>query len=276
MASKPTARPACAARRTRRLTPREAAASSAAACASRGRRRWRGGDGLPRPSSGRSACPPSQGRWADALRPAWAIWMPNFLPAEPAAAASTRAQWPASSFVPIEAEVPWVMRPGRSTAVASTTPDRPRTSRAIQVLQVPVAAGPSSAEYWHIGATTMRLGSVSGPIASGENRVAWVMDPYIGRARRPVQVNLFSLRPPKRSPAGHCWPCASMSPTEGIRPMNRKSFLAAAAAGALAFAFGPMTATTASRKGARRPAEHRGRGGGRERLPGRMPASSTP
>ena len=29
---------------------------------------------------------------------------------------------------------------------------------------------PSSAEYWHMGATTMRLGSAMGPSASGEKR----------------------------------------------------------------------------------------------------------
>jgi hypothetical protein len=30
-------------------------------------------------------------------------------------------------------------------------------------------AAPSSAEYWHIGAMTMRLGKVSGPMFNGSN-----------------------------------------------------------------------------------------------------------
>jgi hypothetical protein len=33
-------------------------------------------------------------------------------------------------------------------------------------------AQPSSALYWHIGATTMRLGSSSGPRRNGVNKVA--------------------------------------------------------------------------------------------------------
>src|SRR5688572_9970933 len=65
---------------------------------------------------------------------------------------------------------PWVMRPRRSTPVASTT-----TSAAPEFASMPrcvVCHGlgtPSSAEYWHIGATTMRFASSSWLILYGEN-----------------------------------------------------------------------------------------------------------
>src|SRR3990170_6291201 len=59
---------------------------------------------------------------------------------------------------------PWVMRPSRVTAVFSTTimpaPEQarlPRCTRCQSVIE------PSSAEYWHIGETTMRFGSVMPP-----------------------------------------------------------------------------------------------------------------
>src|SRR5947209_494620 len=63
------------------------------------------------------------------------------------------------------------MRPCRSTWVASTI-----TSPAPQLDSMPRCAMcqsvmlPSSALYWHIGETTMRLGSSIGPSFSGANR----------------------------------------------------------------------------------------------------------
>src|SRR5262245_8798528 len=61
------------------------------------------------------------------------------------------------------------MRPVRSTPVASTTimPARVRAS-CIRCWRCQSVALPSAAEYWHMGDTTMRLGSVTGPSASGE------------------------------------------------------------------------------------------------------------
>src|SRR4026209_2198904 len=60
------------------------------------------------------------------------------------------------------------MRPSRVTLVFSTTnspaPEQamvPRCCRCQSVIE------PSSAEYWHIGDTTMRLGSVMPPRSSG-------------------------------------------------------------------------------------------------------------
>jgi hypothetical protein len=64
------------------------------------------------------------------------------------------------------------MRPRRSTPVASTTTSAaPDMARFIQCCRCQSVALPSSAEYWHIGATTIRLGSGTGPRASGEKRV---------------------------------------------------------------------------------------------------------
>src|SRR5437762_8302954 len=64
------------------------------------------------------------------------------------------------------------MRPSRVTPVASTTsmpgPDSaswPRWMRCQSVI------APSSAEYWHIGETTMRFGSVTPPSWIGVNNL---------------------------------------------------------------------------------------------------------
>jgi len=69
------------------------------------------------------------------------------------------------------------MRPMRSTAVASIT-TRPAREMAscIRCCRCQSVALPSSAEYWHIGATAMRLGSSIGPSASGANK--WVTAGY--------------------------------------------------------------------------------------------------
>src|SRR5262249_42169280 len=67
---------------------------------------------------------------------------------------------------------PWVMRPWRSTWVASTTTrpapefaSMPRWARCQSVAQ------PSTALYWHMGATTMRLSNSTPPSRIGENRM---------------------------------------------------------------------------------------------------------
>ena len=63
------------------------------------------------------------------------------------------------------------MRPSRSTAVASSTimPARPMAS-CIRCWRCQSVALPSPAEYWHMGATAMRLGSSMGPSGRGEKR----------------------------------------------------------------------------------------------------------
>ncbi len=49
-------------------------------------------------SFGPSARPPSQGRCEEALRPAWAIWMPNFVPGSATAFTATSARAMARSL----------------------------------------------------------------------------------------------------------------------------------------------------------------------------------
>ena len=89
-----------------------------------------------------------------------------------AASTGTSAASVASSQSP---RSPAVMRPAGSTAVASMhsmpAPDSARLPRWIMCQAV---AAPSSAEYWHIGETTMRLGSVRPRSANGLNRVLMV------------------------------------------------------------------------------------------------------
>src|SRR5262245_30842354 len=71
-----------------------------------------------------------------------------------------------------------VMRPMRSTAVASTTTMPARaTANCIRCARCQSVALPSSAEYWHIGETAMRLGSVSGPTLRGSKRLGTGLGP---------------------------------------------------------------------------------------------------
>lgn len=66
------------------------------------------------------------------------------------------------------------MRPARSTAVASTiTSPAPLMASVMRcwVCQSG-SAQPSWALYWHMGATAMRLGTLTGPMARGSNRWA--------------------------------------------------------------------------------------------------------
>ena len=68
------------------------------------------------------------------------------------------------------------MRPRRSTSVISTvTMPAPDIASIIQCCRCQSVAEPSSAEYWHIGATAMRFGSSRLPMRIGEKRLA-VMD----------------------------------------------------------------------------------------------------
>ncbi|MNT03072.1 hypothetical protein D3C72_1375910 [compost metagenome] len=62
------------------------------------------------------------------------------------------------------------MRPAASTPVASIT-TRPAPDRAMRPMCWACQGWgtPSMAEYWHMGATTMRFFSVSGPTARGVN-----------------------------------------------------------------------------------------------------------
>ena len=113
------------------------------------------------PSSGASCPPPSHGRRLDALRPAWASWMPRGMGECRRTMSSTprRAASLASLQRPRQSGV---IRPAGSTAVASRirspAPPRARWPRWIRCQSL---ASPSTAEYWHIGETTIRFASVS-------------------------------------------------------------------------------------------------------------------
>src|SRR3979409_314625 len=63
------------------------------------------------------------------------------------------------------------MRPLASTAVASmqNTP-APDSARELICVKCQSLASPSTEEYWHIGATMMRLGSVRPRSVTGENK----------------------------------------------------------------------------------------------------------
>jgi len=135
---------------------------------------WNGsGDGAtvaqPRASSAGSWPPPSHGRFTEALRPAWPSWMPSGIGDQRRTLASTCANAASvpSSHRPRSAQL---MRPRGSTAVASRisrpAPDCARLPRCMACQSL---ARPSSAEYWHIGAMTMRLDRVRGPNEIGEN-----------------------------------------------------------------------------------------------------------
>ncbi len=113
--------------------------------------------------------PPSHGSAADALRPACAIWMPATAPRS-----FTNAAMRASGSMCLsdhKPRQPGVMRPSGDTAVASTmTSPAPPTAREPRWTKCQSFARPSSAEYWHMGETPMRLRNVTERTASGENK----------------------------------------------------------------------------------------------------------
>src|SRR5580704_10586018 len=75
---------------------------------------------------------------------------------------------------------PWVMRPCRSTWVASSTRrPAPEFASMPRWVMCHSLATPSSAEYWHIGATTMRFGSVRSASLIGENKALDIVGPYL-------------------------------------------------------------------------------------------------
>src|SRR5215471_16619087 len=66
---------------------------------------------------------------------------------------------------------PWVIRPNCSTCVASTIKrPAPELASMPRWVKCQSLAQPSSALYWHIGDTTMRLSTSRPANASGENK----------------------------------------------------------------------------------------------------------
>ena len=104
-------------------------------------------------------CPPSQGRRLDALRPAWASWIAS------AALECLRTEamigLSAASHASFQRpRQPAVMRPIASTWVASMQNiAAPESERLLMWVKCQSVAAPSTAEYWHIGETMMRLES---------------------------------------------------------------------------------------------------------------------
>src|SRR3954469_20585858 len=120
--------------------------------------------------SGLSPFPPSHGRCEDALRPAWAIWMPNFAVPMRLQFAITRVSAASQSSEEMPTQ-PWVMRPRLSTSVISTnTSPAPEFASMPRCVMCQSPITPSAAEYWHIGATLMRLVSSRPLILNGVNR----------------------------------------------------------------------------------------------------------
>ena len=129
-----------------------------------------------------SGPPPFHGRCAEALRPAWAIWMASltWCPASRRAHQSTIALERRLVGVAVQAEASLGDAAlSLETCVASThISPAPLTSPSHAVMgEVPrLIAEPSTAEYWHIGDTTMRLGNVD--IAAQTRRAVnnWAID----------------------------------------------------------------------------------------------------
>lgn len=114
--------------------------------------------------SGRIWLPPSQGAWLDALRPACASCIASAI-GECALMALITLPSAASFASEYKPRSPGVMRPSGDTADASmisiAAPDSASWPRWIMCQS---AAEPSSAEYWHMGAITMRFSSRRLPI----------------------------------------------------------------------------------------------------------------
>src|SRR5688572_1301906 len=119
-----------------------------------------------------SASRPSHGTWVEAFRPAWPICRPSgfFVNLLRKCTIFERAASLFSLYRPLQA---CVMRPSRVTCVASSI-SRPAPPQASwpRCMRCQSFIEPSSAEYWHIGETTARLGSVTPPSSSGVNRLA--------------------------------------------------------------------------------------------------------
>ena len=97
--------------------------------------------------------------------------MPNLALPMRRACAITRAK-AASLSSEYRPRQPWVMRPCRSTWVASTiTRAAPECANMPRCIRCQSLAQPSSAEYWHIGETTMRLASSRPATRKGVNKV---------------------------------------------------------------------------------------------------------
>jgi len=106
----------------------------------------------------RSRRSPCHGRCMLALRPACASWIAARAPCP--CRNSTIAPAAQCAILPIPRSC-GVIRPSGSTLRLSEDQPRSAGSPAPRCTQVPVIANPSVLEYWHMGETAMRFGSVS-------------------------------------------------------------------------------------------------------------------
>ena len=114
--------------------------------------------------------PPSQGLWLDPLRPAWASCIASAVLEclRTEAMIGFSAASVASFHSPRQ---PGVMRPIASTWVASKQNiAAPDSASELTWVKCQSLASPSMAEYWHIGATMMRLASFRPRNWIGENK----------------------------------------------------------------------------------------------------------
>ncbi len=120
------------------------------------------------PSSGPTMRRPRQGASVDALRPAWASWMPGTAPCAVMKAAIGANAAPCSADHRPESS--GLIRPSGETAVASTmTSPAPPTARLPRWTRCQSVGKPSLLEYWHIGETKMRLRNSTPRSARGLN-----------------------------------------------------------------------------------------------------------
>ena len=118
--------------------------------------------------SGSGSSMPSHSRRVEPLRPAWASWMPILAGLAPCTKSTMRFHAATCSgvYMPVQ---PGLMRPSRLTSVISViTSPAPPTARLPRCTRCQSPGVPSSAEYWHIGETTTRLGSTQ--LAQPERR----------------------------------------------------------------------------------------------------------
>ncbi len=108
--------------------------------------------------SGSGSSIPSHMRRVEPLRPAWASWSAIRAPVWRWTKSTIRRQASTCSglYMPVQ---PGLMRPSRLTSVISAmTRPAPPTARLPRCTRCQSFGVPSSAEYWHIGETTMRFG----------------------------------------------------------------------------------------------------------------------
>src|SRR4029077_16927799 len=115
-------------------------------------------------------CPPSHGVWLDPLRPACANCIA--IAALECLRAGAMIGLSAASVASFQSpRQPGVMRPIASTWVASMQNiAAPDSASELIWVKCQSLASPLSAEYWHIGATMMRLGSARVRKRIGENK----------------------------------------------------------------------------------------------------------